>query len=102
MTDHTDLERRVGALEKWKDRVEDRLSKGTRTMAVLSEKLESLQLSELKNAIKDLDSKLDDLCLKFATLAGSGQGKNALGEGIVKYSGWALAIASFLYAYFRK
>lgn len=101
MGKQNDLNRRVAELERWRDRVEDRLGKGAKTMAVLAEKLENLQLSDLKQVIKDLDTKLDDLCLKFAVMSGSGQGKNALGEGIVKYGGWILCVVSFLYAIYR-
>lgn len=104
LTQMEDLQRRVKDLEQWRNRVDDRLSKGAKTMAVMAEKLETLQLTvmkpitDLKATIDKLDEKLDDLCLKFAGMAGSGKGKNAMGEGIVKYGGWALAIASFLYS----
>ena len=96
VTQIEEVMRRLQVLERWQCRVDERLEKGAKTMAVLTEK--NMSLTRLEETLQKLDNKLDELCLKFAVMSGSGQGKNALGEGIVKYGGWALAIASFLYS----
>lgn len=98
MTELTDLERRVGKLENRLDIVDERLGQGAKTMAVLTEKVDNLNLTELKTAVKEINEKLTSLCLQVVTITAHGDGKNKLGEGAVKYSGWLLAIASFLYA----
>ena len=72
----------------------------------LTDKIEDLskELTETQRVVKEyngLRKQLNQVCIDVARMQAQGIGKNILAEGIVRYGGWVLAIASFLFAVLR-